>query len=576
MGSYESIGAYTTEPHAREPPRMPRLISPPRFSFPSTAFLMPFTPFVVHWTATRRFETPGHRRKRLEASKLNADAAIYALPPELLSDIFLFCVSATSREVTGLDWLAITHVTRRWRQVALNCPELWANIILRRKLVPIMLARAKMVPLVIKVVLGDHRPYQVQQIRDNISRVGELAISGPDAATLDTFFLDYVGNSSAPRLRSLSVINTSSSSRDPLWLDAMIFHGKEEPKTPPTRQLHLEKCAIPWNSPWYHNLTDLYLANLSRAQGPTITTLFSVIVASPLLQNLTLINTRTHVDRWERFFPITLSHLVRLHISEPIYVCAQILMNLTFPSVVTNEKEMWLIPNLVSHHDFNEEYNFVRIEAPTNSFLRLKAGGYWTDKTLDIQIDHWIPQNILDPVLKSVATYSPTCFQSITSLSIDMPFLQVDAWQHLCQCTNLTTLSLEKNDSLAVLALLLERAFRCVGVSVRGETQTHLDSDGACTQLFPNLSCVILKDIDCGDLTRYPSNTDVLRALLWARRAGRCPIAQVKFRGCKNRTCTDSFTWDGVGQNTEEKEDGGYLDLRSYSLNVLLMCTNFE
>ncbi|KAJ7043669.1 hypothetical protein C8F04DRAFT_726595 [Mycena alexandri] len=539
-----------------------------------------------HALRVTRFETPGHRRKRLEASKLNDAAALSVLPPEILSHIFLFCVCGSSGEGDGLDWLPITRVTRRWRQVALNCPELWANIIFRRKLVPIMLARAKMVPLVIRVVLEEKdKPYQSQAIRDNISRVGELAVSGSEAA-LETFFPDYVGKLFAPQLRSLSVTNTSSS-YEAMWLDAMVFHGPEGRTTHPSRQLHLEKCAIPWDSPWYYNLTDLHLANLHSTQGPAITVLFSIIIASPLLQNLTLINTHTHVDRSERFFPTTLSHLTTLHISEPIFVCVEILMNLTFPAIVTNvircfpspkEKDLWLIPNLVSHHDFSEMYHYIRIEAPTNSFLRVKAGGYWTEKTFDIQIDHQIPQILLEPVLQSLVTYSPTSFRSVTSLSIDMPFLGGNAWGHLCQCTNLEILQLRDSDCNALLGLLLERAFRCIGVSVRADSESvpsQLDRQGVCSQLFPNLECIILQDINCGVLAHYPSLTDILRALLWARRAGRCPIPSVQFDRCKNvfkqdldylTYLTDSFIWDGA-QNTEEKEDTG-LDLRSYSLNV--------
>ncbi|KAJ7759262.1 hypothetical protein B0H16DRAFT_1535012 [Mycena metata] len=531
-----------------------------------------------------RFETPGHRRKRLKASKLNDAAAISALPPEILSHIFLFCVCGSSGQGDGLDWLPITRVTRRWRQIALDCPELWANIIFRRKLVPIMLSRAKMVPLVIRVVLEKDKPYQSQVIRENISRVGELAVSGSEAA-LETFFPDYVGEMLAPRLRSLSVVKTSG---EAMWLDAMVFHGPEARTTYPSHQLHLEKCAIPWNSPWYYNLTDLHLENLHSTQGPAITVLFSIILASPLLQNLTLINTHTHVDRTERLFPTTLSHLTTLLISEPIFVCVHLLVNLTFPAIVTNvircfpspkeEAEFW-IPSLVSHHDFSDMYDFIRVEAPINSFLRIKAGGYWTEKTFDIQIDHPLPQILLEPVLHSLVTYSPTSFRSITSLSIDMPSLGGDAWRHLCQCTNLQTLQFRDSDCNALLSLLVERAFRCIGVSVRADTEfipSQLDRQGVCSQVFPKLECIIFLEIDCGVLNRYPSLTDILRALLWARRTGGCPVSSVELDRCKNvfrqdlehlAYLTDSFIWDGSGQNTKEKEDS-CLDLRSYSLNV--------
>ncbi|KAJ7045860.1 hypothetical protein C8F04DRAFT_1227921 [Mycena alexandri] len=522
-------------------------------------------------------ETPGHRRKRLEASKLNAVAAISALPPEILSHIFLFCVYANCAEGTTLDWLAITRVTQRWRQIAMSCPELWANIIFRRKLLPIMLARAKMVPLVMRVFLEPDKPYQPQYILTNISKVGELSVSGSEE-TLETFFPEYVGKTCAPRLRSLSVKNTSS--REAFWLDAMVFHASERSETHPSRQLHLEKCAIPWNSPWYCNLTDLYLANLHNTQGPTITTLFSIIVASPLLQNLTLINTHTqHVDHWECFFPITLPHLVTLHISEPISVCVQLLITLTLPSIVTKDiccsprlkkEDAWLIPSLVSHHDLSG-MDLIRIEAKDS--LRVKAGGYRTKKTFDLEIDHGAPPTLLKSVLQS---YSRTSFHSITSLHIDMPLL--GAWGSVTplDCPNVKTLSLNRTDCAILFTLLLERAFRCIGVSVGANIPSQLDQEGVCVQLFPKLECIVLQDINCGRFGQCSYHTaDILRALLWARRAGRSPIRRVQLERCKNVSkqdldhlayLTDSFIWDGVGQNT--KEEDGHLDLRSYSLNV--------
>ncbi|KAJ6581557.1 hypothetical protein B0H19DRAFT_1115833 [Mycena capillaripes] len=525
-----------------------------------------------------RFETPQHRRKRLGASRINTLAPISSLPPEVLCQIFLFCVPSIP-EVgnSGLGWLTVTHVTHLWREVALGCPELWANIIFRRKLVAIGFSRAKTLPLVIRIHLeNNNKHFDPSLIRENIARVGVLDVRGSQNA-LDTFFLDSIGKVSAPRLRSLSVVNTFLD--DPLWLDPGVFLGGEGINLLP-RQLRLERCALPWNSPWYFNLTDLYLAHLHHAHAPTITMLLSVIIASPLLQHLTLIDTKTHGDYLDTVFPFTLPDLRTIHLSEPLSVCAQILMNLTFPSIVTTIVSCLSAPNyedglahaLIGHPDFLERYHFLRIDAPPNTPIHISANSSSSDKTVFFEIHHH------SIALYSLVQHTADSLPFLTSLHLNMPSLGVDSWRSLCKCHNLTALTLQNNYSRPILTLLLERAIRSVGVSVRPVGTEDIGPDGTCAQLLPKLECIALEEVDCGDSQPYPAITDVLRSLLWARRVSRCPIPRVRLERCKNvfkqdldhfAFLTDLFIWDGVGQNTKDKDDGGYVDIRSFSLSVV-------
>ncbi|KAF7370560.1 F-box domain-containing protein [Mycena sanguinolenta] len=528
----------------------------------------------------RRFESSQHRRKRLEASRLNTLAPISCLPPELLCRIFLFC--AASPDGAGPCWLAVTHVTHHWREVALACPELWANIIFRPKLVPIMLARSKDAPLVIRVDLDSNKHLKSMTIRENIAKVGVLDVRGSQSA-LDTLFVDHVGQLAAPRLGSLAVANTIAG--DPFWLDARVFHGIDEPKTNLPRQLRLERAALPWNSPWYNNLTDLYLADLHKAHGPTMTMLLSVIVASPLLQHLTLINTQTRIDdlNMYRLFPVVLADLRTLHLSEPISVCAQLLMDLTFPSIVTvivsctlsPASEASLVSTILCHRDFCQTSNFLLIDAPTSEHLCIRTTSS-SDKTLRIDLHHGRRRLSLGWALQNLVISRSTFFSCITVLYIGTA-LGFDSWRHLCHCRELAVLFLYAADPLPIFAILLEHAMRCIGMSIRPQAETDLDPDGACRQIFPELESIRLIDIDCGDSRLYLSITDILRSLLWARRTGRRPIADVRLKACKNvfqqdveyfTFLTDSFTWDGVGKNEKEKEDSG-LDMRNFSLSVL-------
>ncbi|KAJ7833468.1 hypothetical protein B0H13DRAFT_2110906 [Mycena leptocephala] len=435
-----------------------------------------------------RFETPRHRRRRLEASRLNALAPISLFHRNTLPYILILRLLQPRGGNYGLGWLAV-NMSPTDGGGRTGCPELWANIIFRRKLLSISLSRSKMVPLVMRLNLDNNKHFKPCHIRENIARVNAL----------ETFFLDDVGNVPATRLRSLSVTNTILN--DPLWLDAM---------KPSIRQLRLDVVHSP-----------------GTLRGPAIAMLFSVIIASPLLQHLTLINTKTH----------------------PISVCSQILINLTFPSITTI---MLVVQTLLCHRDFCEIYDFLRIEAPAGASLRITTSSYWTDKTLVVEIYHPEPHLLVEPALQSLVKYSGPNFSHITSLHINIPFLGIASWQHLCACRNLTT--------------------------IRPEVGTeHLAPDGACMQIFAKLECIALEDVDCGASGSHPAIIDILRSLLWARRAGKCPIPRVRLDRCKNlfkqdldhlKFLTDLLMWDGVGQNPEEKDDDGYLDIRSFSLNV--------
>ncbi|KAF7370559.1 F-box domain-containing protein [Mycena sanguinolenta] len=403
---------------------------------------------------THRFESSQHRRKRLEAARLNTLAPISCLPPELLCHIFLFC--AALPDSASLGWLVVTHVTHHWREVALACPELWANIIFRPKLVPIMLARSKDTSLVIRLDLDNNKHLKCMNIRENIARVGVLDVRGSQSA-LDTLFVDHVGQLATPRLRSLAVVNTIAG--DPFWLDARVFHGIDESRNNLSRQLRLEQCALPWNSPWYHNLTDLYLADLHKAHGPTITMLLSVIIASPLLQHLTLINTQTRIDdlNMYRLFPVVLADLRTLHLSEPISVCALLLMALTFPSIVTAIVSCTLspasggslIPKILCHRDFCQTSNFLLIDAPTSEHLCIRTTSS-SDKTLRIDLHRRFFPGMTD---QNLVIPRATFFSCITTLHIGTD-LGFDSWWHLCDCSELVILILHTADPLPIFGIL--------------------------------------------------------------------------------------------------------------------------
>ncbi|KAI0718493.1 hypothetical protein C8Q72DRAFT_982771, partial [Fomitopsis betulina] len=63
-----------------------------------------------------------------------APAPISNLPPEILSKVFLHntghCVIDRYRKCPREmgDWFRVTHVCKYWREVALQCAELWSHL----------------------------------------------------------------------------------------------------------------------------------------------------------------------------------------------------------------------------------------------------------------------------------------------------------------------------------------------------------------------------------------------------------------------------------------------------------------
>ncbi|TDL16786.1 hypothetical protein BD410DRAFT_794992 [Rickenella mellea] len=103
--------------------------------------------FIDDWD--QAFENPGG------SQLLPRDTGIFGLPPELLGVIFLFAQSDTSAWTSdGRGWIIITHVSRYWRQVALNLPQLWASIDTSWRIVaPVYFRRSGSAPLNMKINL---------------------------------------------------------------------------------------------------------------------------------------------------------------------------------------------------------------------------------------------------------------------------------------------------------------------------------------------------------------------------------------------------------------------------------------
>ena len=144
----------------------------------------------------------------------NALVPISRLPPETLVEIFSLLRSPPddSKYVPSLEWIRVTHVCSRWREVALSSPCLWNHINFTKLTLPgftEILARAKMSPLHIEAKIIPRRKTRFnalkKQLEAHISHTRHLSISGEFPAVLKRLI------SPAPALVSLSLTGPSYS-----------------------------------------------------------------------------------------------------------------------------------------------------------------------------------------------------------------------------------------------------------------------------------------------------------------------------------------------------------------------------
>ncbi|KAJ7781987.1 hypothetical protein DFH07DRAFT_1055498 [Mycena maculata] len=569
------------------------------------------------------FESVEEREARESRIQQNELAPIARLPPEILADIFVRCVPVSMRKVhSDLSWLNLTRVSSGWRNVALACPDFWSTVILSRpKWTPVMLARSKMASLIVRADLRkDHDNSPEPILLDNAARLGILDIRSPQHY-LTTFVSNLEHAEAAPRLQYIRIVNTDADAIGKggmCQLPQNLFRRREvlesgKSAAQASVRLHLEACAFPWDSGWYTHVTHLHLENIALAQRPTMETLLGILVDSPALQTLAII----HCSPTTRHgFPVYLPHLTALTLkSDSSTTCGRLLGFLTIPPSATVNASCNIKSTHDTHHplyhslipefsDVKGVYDTVRIihrEGLTYSLLD-SARPEWLRK-LRIEATVW---NFLG-VTKTIVEHLD--FSNVTTLHLqgmrdlhqsdeaqDSPSRnsRADSLLHLWDTMGRTmcavrTLHLHRSFPARWLEFLLTQAMLLIGVSHLhscfnlSDGQTSHGSmafrgpDGALTHAWPALTCLALHGLSLGewDNSLQPAPSDLLRALLWARRAGRAPIWQLEIEDCERVYSTDvahfrlfaDVVYDGKGGMTVEKEEDGE-ELSSYSINV--------
>ena len=138
-------------------------------------------------------------------SRHNALVPILRLPPETLVEIFSL-LSFPADDSEYLEWICVTHVCRRWREIALYSPYLWSHIDFTELSLDgftEILARAKMSPLHVEAKITPRSKARFdalkKQLEAHISHTRHLSICGEFQAVLERLI------SPAPALVSLSL-----------------------------------------------------------------------------------------------------------------------------------------------------------------------------------------------------------------------------------------------------------------------------------------------------------------------------------------------------------------------------------
>jgi hypothetical protein len=288
-------------------------------------------------------------------TRRNNFSLIGRLPPEILSRIFSFHainepIPSSSPIQLGLGWITLTHVCRRWRQVALSDPNLWGSIVfgLGVEWAEEMLARSKAALISYSRDLSSLQPRVSTRrslddrvtLRKHLSHIRRLVLSGSFESLASAV---SALTTPAPHLEFLELFRNAPQSREPcITLPSDLF-AHDAPKL---RRVTLFGCAVPWDSnssPLFRDLTHLDIriptlvpfpqptAQPDYLSIPTLDRLLSILEAMPSLQVLTLGNclprpgsTRTRV--------VPLRHMGKFALDGSLSEVVAVLERVSLPS----------------------------------------------------------------------------------------------------------------------------------------------------------------------------------------------------------------------------------------------------
>ncbi|KDQ56763.1 hypothetical protein JAAARDRAFT_207835 [Jaapia argillacea MUCL 33604] len=290
----------------------------------------------------------------------NRLSPIIVLPPELLSRIFgilsrdklgsvLRPVEKEGRdapEFRGLRWFRVTHVCRRWRNVALGCAPIWCEVFsFPNQFLQEVLKRSKSALLVTSLL---NFPGEKDLSRKQAQR-GLLALSlfertrvfrlGSPVAFFEPFALRIPPK--APYLEALDLRQGS-----PVKQNATLPILKSG-HAPLLKIARLANCAVPWETPLFDRLVSLNLFNV-RGTSPNSSIAFAKALGRMTsLERLVLRNYGLSAGDGPMLpaTPILLPKLTSLKIYGDLPNCINILAALTPPTYTRLTVRLFVLGN---------------------------------------------------------------------------------------------------------------------------------------------------------------------------------------------------------------------------------------
>ncbi|KAH9845995.1 hypothetical protein C2E23DRAFT_891296 [Lenzites betulinus] len=224
---------------------------------------------------------------------MNIGCAIDKVPPEILIHIFSFVPRALSPVHSShssrwtYDLIPLTHVCRRWRDLALSTSLLWSTLCETARTqmgTPIFRARARNAPLIVYVDGPQASTALVNVLAHDASTVAELRLLGLQAAPATRLTSELLAFP-APRLEHATIRCRASygGSDDPLDYNVELWSGM----APCLKTLELHDFPfIPTNH--FQSLTTLALSWEATPAKCTFTDLAELLGRAPVLEHLSL------------------------------------------------------------------------------------------------------------------------------------------------------------------------------------------------------------------------------------------------------------------------------------------------
>ncbi|VDC01789.1 unnamed protein product [Peniophora sp. CBMAI 1063] len=189
-------------------------------------------------------------------------------------------------------WMMVTHVCRRWREIALNDPSLWAEstidvLSIHPNYIPVILERSSPLPLSIQIEYEDSFDDIAEDpglhawlSPEGLRRVESFSVEG-ELGLLD-FTLPRLPDDLIHLKKLFLSVNDIE---DPIILPPFLANLSH------IEMLWLESCALPWTSPIYSpNLTYLHFRGTGHDPPKSYTEFNDLIARLPRLDTLHLIN----------------------------------------------------------------------------------------------------------------------------------------------------------------------------------------------------------------------------------------------------------------------------------------------